>query len=42
VKWWLPDAFEFVTEIPKTGVGKFRKTELRERYAKRPEATHVS
>ena len=23
-KWWLPDRFEFVAEIPKTGVGKFR------------------
>ncbi len=29
-KWWLPDAFEFVDEIPKTAVGKFRKTALRE------------
>ncbi len=29
-KWWLPDGFEFVDEIPKTGVGKFRKTALRE------------
>src|SRR5262249_13286331 len=26
-KWWLPDRYEFVDEIPKTGVGKFRKTE---------------
>jgi len=33
VKWWLPDAFEFVDEIPKTAVGKFRKTALRERFA---------
>jgi fatty-acyl-CoA synthase len=32
-KWWLPDRFEFVTEIPKTSVGKFRKTELREMFA---------
>ena len=24
-KWWLPDRFEFVAEIPKTSVGKFRK-----------------
>ena len=32
-KWWLPDRFEFVEEIPKTSVGKFRKTELRERFA---------
>ena len=41
-KWWLPDAFEFVGEIPKTGVGKFRKTALREQFAKRAEATHAS
>jgi fatty-acyl-CoA synthase len=32
-KWWLPDRFELVDEIPKTGVGKFRKTALRERFA---------
>jgi fatty-acyl-CoA synthase len=31
-KWWLPDRYEFVTEIPKTGVGKFRKTALREQF----------
>ena len=32
-KFWLPDRFEFVDEIPKTAVGKFRKTALRERFA---------
>jgi fatty-acyl-CoA synthase len=32
-KWWLPDRFEFIAEIPKTSVGKFRKTELREMFA---------
>jgi fatty-acyl-CoA synthase len=32
-KFWLPDRYEFVPEIPKTSVGKFRKTELREQYA---------
>ena len=32
-KWWLPDRFEFVDEIPKTAVGKFRKTALREQFA---------
>ncbi len=37
-KWWLPDHFEFVDEIPKTAVGKFRKTALRERFAKVPAA----
>ncbi len=31
-KWWLPDRFEFLDEIPKTAVGKFRKTALRERF----------
>ena len=35
-KWWLPDRFEFVTEIPKTSVGKFKKTELREMFANVP------
>jgi fatty-acyl-CoA synthase len=33
-KWWLPERFEFVDEIPKTAVGKFRKTALRETFAK--------
>jgi fatty-acyl-CoA synthase len=28
-KWWLPDRFEFVDEIPKTSVGKFDKKVLR-------------
>jgi fatty-acyl-CoA synthase len=32
-KWWLPDRFEFVAAIPKTSVGKFRKTELRSLFA---------
>jgi fatty-acyl-CoA synthase len=32
-KWWLPERFEFVEEIPKTSVGKFRKTALREMFA---------
>jgi fatty-acyl-CoA synthase len=32
VKFWLPERFEFVDEIPKTGVGKFRKTALREQF----------
>jgi fatty-acyl-CoA synthase len=35
-KWWLPDGYEFVAEIPKTAVGKFRKTALREQFAKPP------
>ena len=35
-KWQLPDRFEFVDEIPKTAVGKFRKTALREQFAEAP------
>jgi fatty-acyl-CoA synthase len=38
-KWWLPERFEFVEEIPKTAVGKFRKTALREQFAKQPAET---
>jgi fatty-acyl-CoA synthase len=37
-KWWLPDRFEFMQEIPKTAVGKFRKTALREQFAQAPVA----
>jgi fatty-acyl-CoA synthase len=32
-KWWLPDGFEFIDEIPKTATGKFSKKDLREQYA---------
>jgi fatty-acyl-CoA synthase len=32
-KWWLPDRYEFVDEIPKTSVGKFKKTALRDQFA---------
>ena len=32
-KWWVPDRIEFVAEIPKTSVGKFRKIALREQFA---------
>jgi fatty-acyl-CoA synthase len=38
-KWWLPERFEFVDEIPKTSVGKFRKTALREQFAQEPAKT---
>jgi fatty-acyl-CoA synthase len=38
-KWWLPDRYEFLAEIPKTTVGKFRKTELREQFAHEPAPT---
>lgn len=32
-KWWLPDRIFFLDAIPRTGVGKFRKRDLRERFA---------
>ena len=28
--WWLPNAFLFVPQIPRTSTGKFLKTKLRE------------
>jgi len=31
-KFWIPDAFDVVDAIPRTSAGKFKKTELRERY----------
>lgn len=31
-KWQMPDAIEFVAEIPKTSVGKFDKKVIRQRY----------
>jgi len=31
-KWWLPDAYEFVSEIPRTSTGKFLKSALRDRF----------
>ncbi len=31
-KWWLPDAFVFVKEIPKTSTGKLAKLVLREQF----------
>jgi fatty-acyl-CoA synthase len=38
-KFWLPERFEFVAEIPKTSVGKFRKTALRDQFAHEPATT---
>ena len=32
-KWQIPDAFVFLGEIPRTSVGKFKKTALREQFA---------
>ncbi len=34
-KWWMPDATEFVDVLPKSGAGKFQKSVLRERFARR-------
>jgi len=31
-KWWLPDAVEYLDEIPKTATGKFSKKDIRQRY----------
>jgi len=31
-KFWLPDAFEFIDAIPRTSAGKFKKSELRDRF----------
>ena len=39
-KWWIPEEFLFLDEIPKTGVGKFDKKVLRARFAD-PEARQV-
>jgi fatty-acyl-CoA synthase len=36
-RWWLPDAVEFTSEIPRTSVGKFKKSALRESYKTRYE-----
>jgi len=30
-KWWIPDEFAFIDEVPKTSVGKFDKKVLRQR-----------
>ena len=32
-RWQLPDAVEFIDEVPKTSVGKFSKKDLRARFA---------
>jgi len=31
-KWWLPDAIEFIDEVPKTATGKFSKKDIRDQY----------
>jgi len=32
-RWWLPERWSFLAQIPKTSVGKFDKKELRARHA---------
>jgi fatty-acyl-CoA synthase len=32
-RWQLPERWAFIAEVPKTSVGKFQKTKLREQYA---------
>ena len=32
-RWQLPERWAFITEVPKTSVGKFQKTTLRDQYA---------
>jgi fatty-acyl-CoA synthase len=32
-KWWVPERWSFIDEVPKTSVGKFDKKVLRARYA---------
>ena len=32
-KWWLPEDYVFIDDIPKTSTGKFMKRALREQYA---------
>jgi fatty-acyl-CoA synthase len=35
-KWQLPDRFEFIEQIPRTATGKFKKTDLREKFVAAP------
>jgi len=32
-RWWLPDQWTFISEVPKTSVGKFDKKVMRAAYA---------
>jgi fatty-acyl-CoA synthase len=32
-RWWLPERWAFIAEVPKTSVGKFDKKVLRSQYA---------
>jgi fatty-acyl-CoA synthase len=31
-KWWMPDDYLFLEQIPRTSTGKFKKLELRARF----------
>jgi fatty-acyl-CoA synthase len=33
-RWQLPERWSFIAEVPKTSVGKFAKTTMREAYAR--------
>ena len=33
-RWQLPERWSFISEVPKTSVGKFAKTKMREAYAR--------
>jgi len=33
-RWQLPERWSFIAEVPKTSVGKFAKTRMREAYAR--------
>jgi fatty-acyl-CoA synthase len=33
-RWQLPERWSFIAEVPKTGVGKFAKTRIRDAYAR--------
>ena len=39
-KWWIPEAFAFIDEVPKTSVGKFDKKLLRRRLEERELEVH--
>ena len=41
-KWWLPDEFAFITEVPKTSVGKFDKKVLRRQLGEDKLPGHVT
>jgi fatty-acyl-CoA synthase len=42
-KWWVPDEFAFISEVPKTSVGKFDKKVLRQQLAEQqPSQAHIA